>query len=189
MRIHHILGVFVLIFVISCQSPQPEEKEVLFDSTKNLTDQTSVPAPDTSPDTIINNIKTEGPDSNFIQRKRDQGIDFFATGTEPFWSIDMDFEKQFSFKTMDDFTLNTPSTDPMRSKNPNIIRYRASVESGEIIISIQKKECINQMSGFKSPYEVIIRAKSSVEKDFTEYKGCGRYTNNSGIADKPGQSK
>ena len=189
MRIHHILGVFVLISVISCQSPQPEEKEVLFDSTKNLTDQTAEPATDSSPDTLINNNKPEGPDSNFIKKKSDAGIDFFATGTEPFWSLDMDFEKQFSFKTMDDFTLNTPSTEPMKSKNPNIIRYRAVVESGEIIISIQKKECINQMSGFKSPYEVIIRAKSSGEKDFTEYKGCGRYTNNSGMADKTAQSK
>jgi uncharacterized membrane protein len=41
---------------------------------------------------------------------------------------------------------------------------------------IHKKECIDAMSGEKSPYEVTVRVKSSREKKFTDYKGCGRYT-------------
>jgi uncharacterized membrane protein len=187
MRIHRILTVFLLISVISCQSPQPEEKEVLFDTAKNLTDQTAVPPTDTSSDTIINNNTPEGPDSNFIQRKHDQGIDFIASGTEPFWSLDMDFERQFSFKSFDDFTLNTPSVDPLKTTNTKIARYRSLGESGGMIILIEKKDCVNQMSGFKSPYEVTVRVKSSSDQDFKEYKGCGRYTNHSGIAEKAGK--
>jgi len=187
MRIHRILTVFTLISLFSCQSPQPEEKEVLFDSTKNLTDKTAVPTPDTSSDTIVNNIKPEAPDSNFIKRKHDQGIDFVASGTEPFWCLDMDLEKQFSFKTIDDFTLNTPAVDPLRNANAKITRYRSLVESGGMTILIEKKECTNQMSGFKSPYEVTVKVKSSSDQDYKEYKGCGRYTNNSGIAEKAGK--
>jgi uncharacterized membrane protein len=186
MRIHHILTVFILISGFSCQSPQPEEKEVLFDSAKNLTDQTAVPIPDTSSDTIVN-ITPEGPDSNFIKRKHDNGIEFIATGTEPFWSLDMDFEKQFSFKSFDDFTLNTPSVDPPKTTNTKITRYRSLSESGGMIILIERKECVNQMSGFKSPYEVTVRVKSSADQNFKEFKGCGRYTNHSGLAENTGK--
>jgi uncharacterized membrane protein len=180
MRIHPFLIVFMLIFTISCQEPQPEAKGTLTDSAKDLTIHPEIPPTD-----ALSGPGTEGrperPDSNFIRRKLDKGIDFFATGTEPFWSIDMDFEKQFSFHTMDGFILNTPATEKMKGGNPNVSRYNATTEAGEIIIMIHKKECIDAMSGEKSPYEVTVRVKSSKEKDFTDYKGCGRYTNTSGI--------
>ena len=180
MRIHPFLIVFMLISAISCQGPRPEVNEVLVDTTKDLTDHTEIPPTDTLPG-LGTEGSPEGPDSNFIRRKLDMGIDFFATGTEPFWSIDMDFEKQFSFHTMDGFMLNTPATEKMKGGNPNVSRYNAITEAGEIIIMIHKKECINAMSGEKSPYEVTVRVKSSLEKDFTDYTGCGRYTNTSGI--------
>jgi uncharacterized membrane protein len=175
MRIHHILLVFILVSTISCQSSQTEVKDVSFDTSKDLTDHKEISTSDTVP-VIGNEQVPEGPDSNFIKRKADEGIDFFATGTEPFWSIDMDFEKQFSFRTMDGFILNTPPSEALKNKNPNVSRYSARVEAGEIMITILKKECINAMSGAKSPYEVSIRVKSSNEKDFTDYKGCGQYT-------------
>jgi len=175
MRIHPFLIVFMLIFAISCQEPQPEVKEALADSAEDLTVHTEIPPKDTLPG-FGTEGRPEGPDSNFIRRKLDKGIDFFAAGTEPFWSIDLDFEKQFSFNNMDGFILNTPATEKMKGGNPNVSRYKATTEAGEIIIIIIKKECIDAMSGEKSPYEVTVRVKSSVEKDFTDYKGCGRYT-------------
>ncbi len=180
MCIRHILTCFLLLSVISCGSPEPEEKEVKFDSTKELTDHTRVESNDTITGSMGAENKPEEPDSNFIKRKKDSGIDFFATGTEPFWSVDLDFEKQFSFKTMDGFTLNTPSTTELKKSNPKLKRYRAAVDSGEIIITILEKECTNAMSGATSPYEVTVRVKSSADKDFKDYKGCGRYTSTTG---------
>lgn len=176
MRIHHILMGFILISVISCQPPQPEEKEVSFDSTKDLTDHTEVAKPDTTVDSLKMAVQPEGPDSNFVKRKRDTGIDFFGSGNEPFWSVDLDFEREFSFKTMDDGLFRLEAVEKMKGGNPDLSRYHATSDSGEIIINILQKECINDMSGYKSPYEVTIRLKRAKDKDFKEYRGCGQYT-------------
>ncbi len=175
MLIRHILPVFCLFLMFSCQSPEAEIKEVLHDTTLEITDSFTTIA-----DSLRTALKTEGspeaPDSNFINKKKNNGIDFFASGTEPFWSLDMDMVKDFSFRTADNFVLNAPATSAMPSKNKNITRYRAQVESGEIIITIQKKECINAMSGAKSPYEVHIKVKHGIDKDFRDFAGCGQYT-------------
>lgn len=188
MRIHQILKAFILISMISCQSLQPEEKESLSDGTKELTQNSTFSTLDTTTTVIENEGNAEGPDSNFIHRKLEKGIDFYATGTEPFWSLDLDFENLFAFSNMDGFKLNTPATEKMKSRNPTATRYSIKVESGEMVIVIVKKECINAMSGLKSPYEVTVRVKSSVDADFKDYKGCGRYTSASGLAEKSDSS-
>lgn len=176
MRIHPVLAGFILISLISCQSPKPEEKEVLFDSAKALTDQIKVVTSDTIADSINKENLPEGPDSNFIRHKQEAGIDFFASGTEPFWSADLDLEKELSFKTIGDSTFKAQTLEKMKGDNLNMTRYHATGDSGEIIITILKKDCINAMSGYKSPYEVTIRLKQTNKKDFKEYMGCGQYT-------------
>ena len=170
-----ISAAFLLFSFISCQSSQPEVKEVLHDTTVKIADTTSAIA-DTLDLRPGMGITPEGPDSNFIRKKLDKGIDFFAAGNEPFWSLDMDFEKQFTFTAIDGFTLVTPSTQEVKSKKKNIKLYRSQTEAGEIVISLLKKECINSMSGAKSTYQVTVRVKATNDKDFIDYQGCGRFT-------------
>ena len=175
MSFRPISAAFLLFSIISCQSPQPEVKEVLHDTTVKIADSTSV-INDTIDLSSATGTTPEGPDSNFIRKKLDQGIDFFASGNEPFWSLDMDFEKQFTFAAMDGFTLVTPAIAESKSKKKNIHLYHSQSEAGEMVITLLEKECINSMSGAKSTYQVTVRVKANNDKDFIDYQGCGRST-------------
>jgi len=175
MAFRAISAVFFLFLIISCQSPQPEVKEVLHDTTVKIADSTSIVS-DTVDLGSAAGSTPEGPDSNFIRKKLVKGIDFFAAGNEPFWSLDMDFEKQFTFTAIGGFTLVTSAVAESKSKKKNIHLYRSQTEAGEMLITLLEKECINSMSGAKSTYQVSVRVKATNDKDFIDYNGCGRYT-------------
>ncbi|MBZ0243720.1 MAG: copper resistance protein NlpE, partial [Bacteroidales bacterium] len=46
-------------------------------------------------------------------KRAGEGVDFFAIGNEPFWSLDMDFEEKFYFEALAGISLSTP---PIASK-------------------------------------------------------------------------
>lgn len=103
------------------------------------------------------------------------GIDFKATGNEPFWLLEIDFDKFMHFKTLNGFEITTPVPEGTKAADANVMRYRALTEQGELIVQIAKRECINDMSGKKSDYSVSIDAKNKSDKNYTSYKGCGEY--------------
>ena len=104
-----------------------------------------------------------------------KGIDFIASGNEPFWSIEIDFDKSMHFKTADGFELITPAVEGVKAMDANIIRYSATTEKGLLTVQIQKSECINDMSGEKLDYTVTVNTKTNTDKNYSVYKGCGRY--------------
>ncbi|MEN8125025.1 MAG: copper resistance protein NlpE N-terminal domain-containing protein [Bacteroidota bacterium] len=110
-----------------------------------------------------------------IQKKYQEGIDFYAFGNEPFWSLDMDFEKGFHFKNLEGLDFNAPSVEPVKAMDANVSRYRSITESGEIIIQLNQTGCTDNMSGEKFDYSVSIDIKTSNEEDYKKYKGCGNY--------------
>lgn len=102
-------------------------------------------------------------------------IDFKATGNEPFWLLEIDFDKFMHFKTLNGFEITTPVPEATKAADANAMRYKALTEQGELIVQIAKRECINDMSGKKSNYSVSIDVKNNSDKDYTSYKGCGEY--------------
>ncbi len=110
-----------------------------------------------------------------LQKKGQEGIDFYAFGNEPFWSLDMDFEKVIRFKNLDGLEFNAPAVAPVKAMDANVSRYRSVTESGEIIVQLNQTECTDSMSGKKFDYSVSIDLKMSKETDYTSYKGCGNY--------------
>jgi uncharacterized membrane protein/heat shock protein HslJ len=120
------------------------------------------------------NIEMEkNPD--IFQEKLKQGIDFLASGNEPFWSLEIDFDKSMHFKTPDGFELNTPVPNGVKAMDANVTRYSTQTEQGILTVQIVQQECINDMSGEKLRYAVTVDAKNNTDKDFQIYKGCGRY--------------
>ena len=102
-------------------------------------------------------------------------IGFKATGNEPFWLLEIDFDKFIHFKTLNGLDITTPAPEGVKAADANVTRYKAVTEQGELIVQITKRECINDMSGKRSDYSVSIDVKNSTDKNFTNYKGCGEY--------------
>jgi heat shock protein HslJ len=117
---------------------------------------------------------TEGASLEFLFKKLDQGIEFYAIGNEPSWGLDMDFEGRYTFKTMD-FNFTCPPGEGHSSIEDNVTMFRGKTGSGEIIITLLKTPCTDNMSGEKFPYTAEVQLKKAGETDFTVYKGCGRY--------------
>ncbi len=103
------------------------------------------------------------------------GIDFTASGNEPFWSLEIDFNKSMHFKTPGGFEITTPVPEGVKAMDANVTRYAAKTEQGLLTVQIAKQECINDMSGKKSDYKITVDVKSNTDKNFTTYKGCGNY--------------
>ncbi len=153
---------FVCTLWIGCVQPS---KKI---STPNKTDSL-----------VINNTASLATDTapapDRFSKQFEQGTDFLASGNEPFWSLEIDFDKTMHFKMEGGLELITPAVEGVKAMDANVIRYHASTEKGTLTVQIQKLECINDMSGEKLEYSVTINTKSNTDKDYTAYKGCGRY--------------
>jgi heat shock protein HslJ/uncharacterized membrane protein len=109
-------------------------------------------------------------------KKTDQIADniyFKATGTEPFWGLEIS-ESHIKLTTIGD-SLLMPHSVPVRAMDANVKRYKLQTESGEMTIQIAQSECTNAMSGKVSPYSVTIDFKRNTDKKPTELQGCGHY--------------
>lgn len=112
-----------------------------------------------------------------------KGIDFYARGNEPFWALDMDFDKGFYFKTLNGIEINTQPVEATKAMDANVVRYFAETESGTLIISILEEECNDTMSDEVFPNKIKIEFKSSNEEVFQIHEGCGRYVADYGLHD------
>ena len=98
---------------------------------------------------------------------------FFATVTEPFWSVDLS-EEVIIFKTPSD-TVIFQHTNPMVAQDSNVKRYDVATESSKMGIQIMQAECTNAMSGKVSPYKVSINYKKGRLSEIQNLEGCGDY--------------
>lgn len=159
---HTIGALFVILLFLGCaQSAKKVNKSITNDSA------------------VINNSATivsdTAPSPDRFRKQFEQGIDFMASGNEPFWSLQIDFEKAMHFKTVSGFEIVTPAVEGVKAMDANVIRYHAKTEKGTLTVQIQKLECINEMSGEKLDYTVTVDTKNNTDKDYAIYKGCGRY--------------
>lgn len=118
----------------------------------------------------------EGADASFLEKKSRDGVDFYAVGNEPSWSLDIFQEDMISFKSMTEVAqLNTPKVEPSNTDDNSVLSYKAEVESGSITVSIKSDGCIDPMSGEEFPYSVEVEAKNGNMAEFMSFNGCGRY--------------
>ncbi|MBA3649703.1 MAG: hypothetical protein H0W62_14365 [Chitinophagales bacterium] len=111
--------------------------------------------------------------SDIFSEKFKQGIDFIASGNEPFWSLEIDFSKSMHFKALNGFEITTPIPEGVKAMDSNVTRYSAKTEQGVLTVQVAKQECINDMSGKKLDYSVTVDVKNNIDRDYTTYKGCG----------------
>ena len=129
-----------------------------------------------APNEASSNI-APAPEQNvdFQMKLWQKGVDFYARGNEPSWSLDMDFGQGFYFKTLNGIEINTPPVDGKKAIDANVLRFYAESETGTLIISIFEEECNDTMSDEVFPNKVRFEVKSSNEEEIQNYEGCGRY--------------
>jgi uncharacterized membrane protein len=98
---------------------------------------------------------------------RDEGVDFLASGNEPFWNIRIDIDKQIQYRTPE---KNLYAEVPEPVQENDALTYNAEMEEGNMLITIKKEYCRDTMSGFLFTHTVSIQLN-----DEQEFKGCGRY--------------
>lgn len=98
---------------------------------------------------------------------------FFATGTEPFWSLEIS-DKLIKYKTPVDSVM-LPHTNPILAQDSNVKRYDIETTETNMHIQITQMDCTNAMSGKVSPYTVTLEIKKASDSDFQTLEGCGHY--------------
>ncbi len=104
---------------------------------------------------------------------KDTAVYFSATGTEPFWNLDISNE-QITLNLMDDSPI-TASPELVKAVDANVKMYRVNTEDLTLNIQLIQKECTNDMSGKVSPYSVRIEYKRKTDEKPKQLAGCGSY--------------
>ena len=108
-------------------------------------------------------------------KKMLEGVNFAATGNRPFWSLDIKFDSSLHFKTMSGKELILSVVKGAKASDANVTRYHSESSEGTIIVQLFKQNCIDDMSGTKSPFKVDVQVKMKGENVYKKYKGCGRF--------------
>jgi hypothetical protein len=106
--------------------------------------------------------------------KAEMDFDFYAIGSEPQWNLDLDFDKQFRFITMDGLKLTFPASEGAVSEDGLTTTLMSSSEMGEMQVFITEQPCM-EFGEEIFDYKVEIKLKTPQAKYFTNYDGCGNY--------------
>jgi len=112
---------------------------------------------------------------SYYQEKFLNGVDFFARGNEPNWTLEIDFEKSMNFATMDDIKVSTPAVEGIKAQDSDVTLYSVKTDSGELVVTLIKDNCQDNMSGENFSYKVRVEAKSPADSSFKTFEGCGKF--------------
>lgn len=100
---------------------------------------------------------------------RKRGVDFRASGNEPFWGLTIDFDGTMTFYQAggDSIVVDLPQMKQDTASKARI--FTAETKAGMLIVELFPTGCIDGMSGEVFGYGVNIRYGSEV------YRGCGNY--------------
>jgi len=158
------LPIFILLFLlyVSCQNDAGKKPTLLDTLAAKRAEIDSLGENPTGFDAIV-------------QRKKKGGVDFYALGQEPGWSLDLDFEKNFSFSSYEGTQLTAPAM--AADIQGNLSKYRTYTDEGEMIIQVRTEECFDSMSGQKYTHSVTVIIKTANATEPKIFKGCGSLLN------------
>ncbi len=109
----------------------------------------------------------------------ENGIDFHATGKNPNWEVEMNYEGNMIFRASNGSALEVPSVpaEPIESEDGSavlgVLHASANDEGAAIRLNIKEQPC--QLSSNPYPRQVVAEIKMSPEEEYTRFRGCGRY--------------
>ena len=98
--------------------------------------------------------------------KKSAGTDFFGTGTEPFWNIEIDDGQSISFHLAEwSGPKRFPASVPVQSGDS--IVYTTQTDSASVRVTVYRAFCNDGMSDFVYPNSVRVQYNKQV------FRGCG----------------
>ncbi len=113
--------------------------------------------------------------TQYYQEKYLAGVDFIARGNEPGWVLEIDLEKSFIFKGPDGLEVTTPAVQGIKAQDHDVTLFSSKAENSELIVTVIREECQDNMSGEKFPYKVRVEAKNTKDANYQTFEGCGKY--------------
>ena len=107
-------------------------------------------------------------ENNVWRNKKKEGIEFFGVGNEPFWSVEIDEQKNISFQLADWSKALVFKPAPPATYDDSIV-YQLSSDIASIKITILNQFCSDGMSDNMYEYRVHVRYKGET------FRGCGVY--------------
>lgn len=155
----------------------------------------------TSSESFFESFKIEGEELKVLDKKgyeiEGQMADFFvlkttppeiskenrfkATGTEPFWSLEITPDEQMIFKPMDgqQIVFSTPQSKTIKNGKS----FSTSGEGVMLSVEIMDEICQNAMSGEFFSHSVLVTFKTSEMENPQTWSGCGEYINSGNTAE------
>src|SRR5699024_8597255 len=113
--------------------------------------------------------------SNSTQNKwsdlRKRGVDFRASGNEPFWGVTIDFGGKMTFNPMDGDSIVVNLPEMKKDTSSKARTFTANTKSGSLTIKLYPTGCVDDMSGKFFKYGVNVKYGNQV------YRGCGNFIN------------
>lgn len=103
-----------------------------------------------------------------FEKKISEGIDFIGLGNEPFWGLDIDFEKTMQFSTPDGGLVSAPAVMAKKAQDGALI-YESQAEGNTLKVTVRKEDCSDGMSDNRYNYSITVVVNGK------QYKGCGKY--------------
>lgn len=128
--------------------------------------------------TACNSSKKTAPikatDENF---KTIEFVGFKATGNEPSWVVEIDFNNGIHFKSLDDnnFDITTKTPAVRKPQDISATNYKGDFEDGYIQVMVYHETCTDDMAGEAFDNKVRVSITNNTTDEATEYNGCGNY--------------
>jgi len=104
------------------------------------------------------------------------GYDFTAAGTEPFWSVKINENKEIYFNSLKDELTFTTGIPEYSETDKDNFSYSGRSDKYKINVFIKKSECNDGMSDNVYPYSVSVTFSEINSSSFSELRGCGQFT-------------
>lgn len=99
--------------------------------------------------------------------KRSLGVDFFASGNEPFWVVDMNSEDSTKIYILsNNYTFYYKTPVPFLDSVTKTIKYTFDAEA---TLTLKKDKCSDNTSGERSDFAASLNVLNKT------YLGCGKY--------------
>lgn len=105
-------------------------------------------------------------ENNVWRNKKKEGIEFFGVGNEPFWSVEIDEQKNISFQLADWSKALVFKPAPPATYDDSIV-YQLSSDIASIKITILNQFCSDGMSDFIYDNKVEVLYNKQI------FSGCG----------------